>query len=131
MASPFQEMDHPASVPHDGGTRRRPGGPSRCRCSQSCCSWPGRPPPRGCCRPSPVRCRSPAGSRTTQIAWYSRTLPQPDRGRLGAPAEQYTRTVIRTEWPLLGDQRDDPGAWRQFTEIRESFNTRGDAAHRL
>ncbi|WP_019072532.1 DUF4239 domain-containing protein [Streptomyces hokutonensis] len=58
-----------------------------------------------------------------QIAWYSRTLPQPDRGRLGAPAEQYTRTVIHMEWPLPGEQRDDPGAWRQFTEIRESVNT--------
>jgi hypothetical protein len=59
-----------------------------------------------------------------QIAWYSRTLPQPDRGRLGALAEQYTATVIRKEWPLLGEQRDDAGAWRQFTEIRESINTR-------
>jgi hypothetical protein len=66
---------------------------------------------------------STAAAGLLQIAWYSRTLPQPDRGRLGAPAEQGTRTVIHTEWPLLGEQRDDPGAWRQFTEIRESINT--------
>lgn len=58
-----------------------------------------------------------------QIAWYSRTLPQPDRERLGALAEQYTHTVIHQEWPLLGEQRAAPAAWRQFTEIRESVNT--------
>ncbi|MFD4529506.1 DUF4239 domain-containing protein [Streptomyces sp. NPDC058470] len=58
-----------------------------------------------------------------QIAWYSRTLPQPDRARLGTLTERYTGTVIDDEWPLLADQRDDPAAWRQFTEIRETINT--------
>ena len=58
-----------------------------------------------------------------QIAWYSRTLPQPDRARLGELVERYTATVIDKEWPLLAAQRDDPAAWRQFTEIRETVNT--------
>ncbi|MFD9329663.1 DUF4239 domain-containing protein [Streptomyces sp. NPDC060065] len=58
-----------------------------------------------------------------QIAWYSRTLPQPDRGRLGALVEGYTGRVIDDEWPLMAGQRDDPVAWRQFTEIRETINT--------
>lgn len=59
-----------------------------------------------------------------QIAWYSRTLPEPERGRLGALTEQYTGTVIHREWPLMAEQRDDPAAWRQFTDIREIINTR-------
>ncbi|WP_405931947.1 hypothetical protein [Streptomyces sp. NBC_00827] len=58
-----------------------------------------------------------------QIAWYSRTLPQPDRGRLGALVEEYTGRVIDDEWPLMAGQRDDPVAWRQFTEMRETINT--------
>ncbi|MFF2517743.1 hypothetical protein [Streptomyces sp. NPDC058086] len=58
-----------------------------------------------------------------QITWFSRTLPQPDRGRLGTLTEQYTRTAMYDEWPLLGEQRDDPAAWRQFTEIRQIINT--------
>ncbi|MFC7263637.1 bestrophin-like domain [Streptomyces lutosisoli] len=58
-----------------------------------------------------------------QIAWFSRTLPQPDRARLAALTERYTGTVIHEEWPQLADQRDDPAAWRQFTEIRETINS--------
>ncbi|MGH4031110.1 DUF4239 domain-containing protein [Actinomycetota bacterium Odt1-20B] len=68
-----------------------------------------------------------------QLTWYSRTLPQPERDRLGGLVEQYTTTVIDDEWPLLGEQRDAPAAWREFTGIRELVNTRaphgdGDAA---
>ncbi|MFE0101711.1 hypothetical protein [Streptomyces sp. NPDC059009] len=58
-----------------------------------------------------------------QLTWYSRSLPQPGRERLGGLVERYTETVIRDEWPLLGEQRADPAAWTQFTEIRELINT--------
>jgi hypothetical protein len=57
-----------------------------------------------------------------QIAWYSRTLPQPERDRLATLTEQYTGKVIHEEWPLMAEQRDDPAAWRQFTEIHETIN---------
>ncbi|MFE0171077.1 DUF4239 domain-containing protein [Streptomyces sp. NPDC059002] len=65
-----------------------------------------------------------------QLTWYARSLPQPDRDRLGGLVEQYTETVIRHEWPLLARQHDDPAAWREFTAIRELVNTQeptGDA----
>ncbi|WP_405536640.1 DUF4239 domain-containing protein [Streptomyces sp. NBC_00075] len=58
-----------------------------------------------------------------QLTWYSSSLPQPDRTRLGTLVERYTGTVIDDEWPLLAEQRDDPAAWQQFTEIRSLVNT--------
>ncbi|MGW3648508.1 bestrophin-like domain [Streptomyces sp. NPDC000878] len=62
-----------------------------------------------------------------QLTWYSSSLPQPDRTRLGTLVERYTGTVIDDEWPLLAEQRDDPAAWRQFTEIRSLVNTQEPA----
>lgn len=62
-----------------------------------------------------------------QIAWYSRTLPKAEGDRLAGLTERYTTRVIRDEWPLLAEQRDDPVAWRQFTEIRALINEREPA----
>ncbi|UUU33042.1 hypothetical protein JIX56_25970 [Streptomyces sp. CA-210063] len=53
---------------------------------------------------------------------FSRTLPPAEGDRLAGLTERYTARVIRDEWPLLAEQRDDPAAWRQFTEIRTIIN---------
>lgn len=62
-----------------------------------------------------------------QITWYSRSLPQPDRARLGDLTARYTNTVLHDEGSLLSEQRASPAACKLFTGIRELINTREPA----
>ncbi|MGW3344647.1 bestrophin-like domain [Nonomuraea rubra] len=63
-------------------------------------------------------------SNLTDVYWYSRTLPAPQRAALQSLATGYTTTVIREEWPLMaGQHRLSQNAWRASEQLRAFFQT--------
>ncbi|NJP89974.1 DUF4239 domain-containing protein [Nonomuraea sp. FMUSA5-5] len=63
-------------------------------------------------------------SNLTDVYWYSRTLPAPQRVALQTLAGTYTTTVIREEWPLMAEEhRLSQSAWRASEQLRAFFQT--------
>ncbi|GAA4988484.1 hypothetical protein HD597_007712 [Nonomuraea thailandensis] len=63
-------------------------------------------------------------SNLTDVFWYSRALPAPQRATLQTLATGYVTTVVREEWPLMaGQHRLSPNAWRGSDRIRAFFQT--------
>ncbi|MFI6294759.1 hypothetical protein ACIBEJ_24430 [Nonomuraea sp. NPDC050790] len=63
-------------------------------------------------------------SNLTDVFWYSRTLPTPQRATLQTLATGYATTVIDEEWPLMaGQRRLSQNAWRASEQLRSFFQT--------
>jgi hypothetical protein len=58
-----------------------------------------------------------------QLYWYGQSLPRSSGGWIAGLAEQYTRSVLDIEWPLLARQRSSPQVWKIFTELRTLINS--------
>ncbi|MCK2213608.1 DUF4239 domain-containing protein [Actinomadura sp. ATCC 31491] len=63
-------------------------------------------------------------SNLTDVFWYSRSLPEPQRHALQTLATDYATTVIREEWPLMAEQQTlSQRAWRDVEQLRAYFQT--------
>ncbi|MFI6497948.1 hypothetical protein [Nonomuraea typhae] len=63
-------------------------------------------------------------SNLTDVYWYSRSLPAPQRATLQTLATGYATTVIKEEWPLMaGQHRLSQNAWRASEQLRGFFQT--------
>ncbi|WP_187414435.1 DUF4239 domain-containing protein [Nonomuraea sp. PA05] len=63
-------------------------------------------------------------SNLTDVFWYSRSLPAPQRATLQTLATGYATTVVREEWPIMASEhRLSQNAWRLSDQIRSFFQT--------
>lgn len=57
-----------------------------------------------------------------QVFWYGQALRGESGTWITTLAEQYTRSVVDTEWQLLAEGRSSPQVWKQYIELRRSIN---------